>query len=48
MVGEGLDFLESAWWISVVPGLAIMIVVFSFNLVGDWLRDRLDPHMRHV
>jgi peptide/nickel transport system permease protein len=48
MVGEGLDSLESAWWISVLPGLAIMIVVFSFNLVGDWLRDRLDPHLRNV
>jgi peptide/nickel transport system permease protein len=48
MVGEGLDSLESAWWISVVPGAAIMIVVFSFSLVGDWLRDRLDPHLRNV
>jgi peptide/nickel transport system permease protein len=48
MVGEGLDFLESAWWVSVVPGLAIMGVVFSFNLVGDWLRDRLDPHLRNI
>jgi peptide/nickel transport system permease protein len=48
MVGEGLESLESAWWISVLPGLAIMIVVFSFNLVGDWLRDRLDPHLRNV
>ena len=48
MVGEGLDFIESAWWISVMPGVAILIVVFSFNLVGDWLRDRLDPHLRNV
>jgi peptide/nickel transport system permease protein len=48
MVGEGLESLESAWWISVIPGVAIMIVVFSFNLVGDWLRDRLDPHLQNV
>lgn len=48
MVGEGLDFIESAWWISVMPGTVIMIVVFCFNLVGDWLRDRLDPHLQSV
>jgi peptide/nickel transport system permease protein len=48
MVGDGLESLESAWWISVMPGIAIMAVVFSFNLVGDWLRDRLDPHLRNV
>jgi peptide/nickel transport system permease protein len=48
MVGDGLESLESGWWISVLPGLAIMIVVFSFNLVGDWLRDRLDPRLRNV
>lgn len=46
MVAEGLDFVESAWWISVMPGLAIMVVVFAFNLLGDWLRDRLDPQLR--
>ena len=48
MVGDGLESLESAWWISVMPGIAIMVVVFSFNLVGDWLRDKLDPHLRNV
>jgi peptide/nickel transport system permease protein len=48
MVGDGLETVESAWWISIMPGIAIMIVVFSFNLVGDWLRDRLDPHLRNV
>jgi peptide/nickel transport system permease protein len=46
MVAEGLDFVESAWWISVMPGLAIILVVFAFNLLGDWLRDRLDPQLR--
>lgn len=48
MVGDGLDFIESAWWISIVPGIVILLVVFSFNLVGDWLRDRLDPNLRNV
>ena len=48
MVAEGLDFVETAWWISVLPGVAIVLVVFSFNLLGDWLRDRLDPQLRSV
>jgi len=48
MVAEGLDFIESAWWISVMPGIAILLVVFAFNLLGDWLRDRLDPQLRAV
>lgn len=46
MVAEGLDFIESAWWISVMPGLAILVVVFAFNLLGDWLRDWLDPQLK--
>lgn len=48
MVAEGLDFIETAWWISVLPGIAILLVVFAFNLLGDWLRDRLDPQLRSV
>jgi peptide/nickel transport system permease protein len=48
MVAEGLDFIETAWWISLMPGIAILLVVFAFNLVGDWLRDRLDPQLRAV
>ncbi|MGE0748956.1 MAG: ABC transporter permease [Variibacter sp.] len=48
MVAEGLDFVETAWWISVMPGIAILLVVFAFNLLGDWLRDRLDPQLRSV
>jgi peptide/nickel transport system permease protein len=48
MVAEGLDYIESAWWISVMPGVAILFVVFSYNLVGDWLRDVLDPQLRNI
>lgn len=48
MVAEGLDYIESSWWISVMPGVAIMFVVFSYNTVGDWLRDVLDPQLRNV
>ena len=43
MVSEGRDFLGSAWWISTFPGLAIMVVSLTFNIVGDALRDALDP-----
>ena len=48
LVAEGRDVLDSAWWISVFPGLAIMLVVLSFNLCGDWLRDVLDPKLRQL
>ncbi len=48
MVSDGRDFITSAWWISVFPGLALTLVVFSFNTLGDWLRDRLDPKLRQL
>ena len=48
MVAAGRQYLESAWWVSFVPGVAIMLVVLSFNLLGDWLRDALDPKLRQV
>ena len=43
MLNEGRTYLETAPWISVFPGLAIMIAVLAFNLIGDGLRDVLDP-----
>ena len=46
MVAEGRDRLAVAWWISTMPGLAIMLTVMSLNLLGDWLRDTLDPRLR--
>ena len=48
MVSEGRGLIDTAWWISLFPGLAIMIVVFSMNYLGDWLRDRLDPKLRQI
>ncbi len=48
MVSEGLAYIESAWWISTMPGLAILLIVFSYNLVGDWVRDVLDPQLRNI
>lgn len=46
MVSDGRNYLESAWWISVFPGLAIFLVVMGFNFLGDWLRDYFDPRLR--
>lgn len=46
MVNEGRSFLRRAWWISTMPGIAIMVVAIALNLVGDSLRDALDPRMR--
>ena len=48
MVADGRNYLRSAWWISMWPGTAILIVVLSFNLFGDWLRDALDPKLRQL
>jgi peptide/nickel transport system permease protein len=42
-IAQGRDYLASSWWISTVPGVAIVITVIGINLVGDWLRDALDP-----
>ncbi|MBN1191665.1 MAG: ABC transporter permease [Dehalococcoidales bacterium] len=46
MVSNGYNFLLTHPWISIAPGVAIMLVVFSFNMVGDGLRDALDPRLR--
>ena len=45
MLSEGRDYLREAWWISTFPGLAIMLTVLSMNLLGDGLRDVLDPRL---
>ncbi|MEX1022047.1 MAG: ABC transporter permease [Dehalococcoidia bacterium] len=44
--GDALYALEIAWWLALFPGLAITLVVLSFNLLGDALRDVMDPHLR--
>ncbi len=45
-ISQGRDYLSTAWWITSMPGVAILITVISFNILGDWLRDALDPHLR--
>src|SRR6056297_137650 len=46
MVSTGRDFLVNQWWVPTFPGLAIIITVFGFNLLGDGIRDISDPHLR--
>ncbi len=48
MVADGRALIASAWWVSTFPGLAILLVVLSMNLVGDALRDLLDPRLRRL
>lgn len=45
MINDGREALTSAWWIATFPGLAVLITVICFNLVGDGLRDALDPRL---
>jgi peptide/nickel transport system permease protein len=47
MVAEGRDYISgNGWWLSLFPGVIITVVVMAFNLLGDWLRDFLDPKLR--
>jgi peptide/nickel transport system permease protein len=46
MLAEGRDYLSNAWWLATVPGVAISLVVLGANLLGDGLRDLLDPRLR--
>ncbi|MEX0762666.1 MAG: ABC transporter permease [Dehalococcoidia bacterium] len=48
MVSSGRDYIRDAWWLVVMPGVAIFAVVFSINFLGDWLRDRFDPRLRQL
>ena len=48
MVSEGRGRIADAWWVSLIPGLAITALVLSVNVFGDWLRDRLDPRLRQL
>jgi peptide/nickel transport system permease protein len=43
MLADGRTYVQSAWWVTVFPGIAIMFTVLGLNLLGDWLRDYLDP-----
>jgi peptide/nickel transport system permease protein len=46
MLGAGRTYLITAWWIAVLPGTIIFLTTLSISIIGDWLRDRLDPTLR--
>ena len=46
ILNEGKDAIELAWWLSVYPGMAILVTVLSYNLLGEGIRDALDPRLR--
>ena len=48
MVSEGRTVILEVWWLALLPGLAITVVVVAFNFFGDWLRDTLDPKLRRA
>ena len=48
MLAEGRVYITDAWWLVTFPGLAIMVTILSINLLGDGLRDALDPRLRNV
>lgn len=48
MLTAGKDYLEFAWWLSLFPGLAILVTVIAYNLVGEGLRDALDPKIKRI
>jgi len=48
MVASGRGLIVTSWWVAAFPGLAIVLAVLSMNLMGDWLRDKLDPKLRNL
>jgi len=48
MLNDGKDSIEIAWWMTVYPGLAILVTVLSYNLLGEGIRDALDPRLRQA
>ena len=48
MIADGRAHITTAWWLSFFPGVALVLVVLSINLLGDWLRDFLDPRTRNL
>jgi peptide/nickel transport system permease protein len=48
MVADGRELVVAAWWVAFFPGLAILLTVLSMNLLGDWIRDKLDPKLRNI
>ena len=47
LVSNGRDYLISNWWLAIFPSIVIVIIVLQVSLIGDWLRDRLDPKLQN-
>ncbi|TAK34422.1 MAG: ABC transporter permease [Chloroflexota bacterium] len=48
MVADGSGLIASAWWVSLWPGMAMLLTVLALNILGDWVRDRFDPKLRQL
>ncbi len=48
MVADGRQVLEKAWWVATIPGVTLSLLILSVNFLGDWLRDFMDPTLRHA
>jgi peptide/nickel transport system permease protein len=48
MVSDGKEYIATHWWISIIPGLVIMLTIIAWNSIGDWIRDRFDPRLRQL
>lgn len=48
MIADGRGYVDTSWWITMFPGLALLLVIMSFNFLGDWLRDRWDPRLKNL
>jgi peptide/nickel transport system permease protein len=47
MLADGRDYLRAGWWVATFPGMALTLCVLAVNLLGDWLRDELDPLLKY-
>ena len=45
---SGRELITESWWVAFFPGVAILLTVLSFNLLGDWVRDKLDPKQQQL
>ena len=48
MVADGRAYMQTAWWVAIMPGIFILLTVMALNFLGDWLRDKFDPRLRQV
>lgn len=47
MISEGRDFMLTHWWLAIIPSITMIILILLISLIGDWLRDKLDPKMKY-